>query len=409
MIAQIALSMVVVAGFSSPSYRSSTRSSYWNREDTHIIVVGKIILDVYGDPTIRDGVDDPKVTIGGGGPQAAWGACAALAARDLMRRRVSEIDESMVDAVSSSPPKQSVTFMAPIGLRNWIPSMTNELQYILPMLHSNPILLASECHITPTIQIWHDSSEVVRWMPVNGSFGEEGAGGLWKDRPNAEDILNVITSLGRESVAFHAILESGHNATGDGLDALPFFSPSLMKRVSVASIEPIVFPDNIGVISSEDISKVSSLIERIEASLVASSEMEHCSKLLIVSPDRPCYSALVSFSSEYANGKEMICAQGIEFAVRDGSNGSQVNGLAVPPASLKTVDGKPLNPTGAGNAYSGAYVACRSTGSSVEEAASLANAVGAVVCEYENLPSWTWQVLDRIVEAAIEVSSKIGT
>lgn len=139
MIAQIALSMVVVAGFSSPSlYRSSTRSS---REDTHIIVVGKIILDVYGDPTIRDGVDDPKVTIGGGGPQAAWGACAALAARDLMRRRVSEIDESMVDAVSLSPPKQSVTFMAPIGLRNWIPSMTNELQHILPMLHSNPILL----------------------------------------------------------------------------------------------------------------------------------------------------------------------------------------------------------------------------------------------------------------------------
>lgn len=156
---------------------------------------------------------------------------------------------------------------------------------------------------------------------------------------------------------------------------------------------------------------MSSLIERIEASLVASSEMEHCSKLLIVSPDRPCYSALVSFSSEYSNenGKDMICVQGIEFAVRDGSNGSQVNGLAVPPASLKTVDGKPLNPTGAGNAYSGAYVACRSTGSSVEEAASLANAVGAVVCEYENLPSWTWQVLDRVVEAAIEVSSKIGT
>jgi sugar/nucleoside kinase (ribokinase family) len=105
----------------------------------------------------------------------------------------------------------------------------------------------------------------------------------------------------------------------------------------------------------------------------------------------------------------MICVQGIEFAMRDGSNGSQVNGLAIPPATLKTADGKPLNPTGAGNAYSGAYAACRASGSSVEEAASLANAVGAVVCEYENLPPWTWHVLDRVVEAAFEVSSKIGT
>lgn len=52
------------------------------------------------------------------------------------------------------------------------------------------------------------------WL-VDGSFGEEGAGGLWKDRPNAEDILNVIMSLDGESVALHAILESGHNATGD--------------------------------------------------------------------------------------------------------------------------------------------------------------------------------------------------
>ena len=353
MIAQVALSLVVflVDGFSSPSIfypRSSARrfiprSLHFSSSavsngifnDTHIVVVGKTILDVYGDPTIRDGVDDRKVTIGGGGPQAAWGACAALATRDVMRSRRS--DEIMADAIiSSSPPKQSVTFMTPIGLRNWTPSMTNELQHLLPMLHTPPILLTSEDHTTPTIQIWHDSSEVVRWMPLNGSFGEEGAGELWKDRPNAEDILNVITSVGGESVALHAILESGHNATGNGLDALPLLSPSLMKRISVASIEPIVFPDNTGVVSSEDISNVCSLIERIEASLVASSEMEHCSKLLIVSPDRPCYDALLSFSSEYANGKEMICVQGIEFAVRDGSKGSQINGLAVPPATLKT-------------------------------------------------------------------------
>lgn len=84
-----------------------------------------------------------------------------------------------------------------------------------------------------------------------------------------------------------------------------------MKRVSVASIEPIVFPDNTGVISSDDISNVCSLIERIKASLVASSDIEHGSKLLIISPaDRSCYNALISFSSEYSNGKE-ICEQGI--------------------------------------------------------------------------------------------------
>lgn len=67
----------------------------------------------------------------------------------------------------------------------------------------------------------------------------------------------------------------------------------------MASIEPIVFPDNTGVVSSNDISNVSSLIVRIEASLVASSDIDGST---FISPDRPCYNALVSFSSEYSNG-----------------------------------------------------------------------------------------------------------
>jgi hypothetical protein len=43
----------------------------------------------------------------------------------------------------------------------------------------------------------------------------------------------------------------------------------------------------------------------------------------------------------------------------------------------------------------------------MEEAACIANAVGAVVCEYENLPPWTWEVLDRVVEAACDVQNKV--
>eukprot|EP00984_Skeletonema_dohrnii_P026728 scaffold16119_cov67-Skeletonema_dohrnii-CCMP3373.AAC.1 len=78
-----------------------------------------------------------------------------------------------------------------------------------------------------------------------------------------------------------------------------------------------------------------------------------------------------------------------EMIIRDGGNGCFTNEMKMPAATLRTIDKAPVNPTGAGNAFSAAYVVCRGTGSSVKEAASIATAVGAVVCEYEHLPPWS--------------------
>ncbi|KAL3803636.1 hypothetical protein ACHAW5_006398 [Stephanodiscus triporus] len=53
---------------------SSSTTSERGVFETRIVVVGKIILDVYGDPAARDGggggdADGARVTIGGGGSQ----------------------------------------------------------------------------------------------------------------------------------------------------------------------------------------------------------------------------------------------------------------------------------------------------------------------------------------------------
>jgi len=71
--------------------------------------------------------------------------------------------------------------------------------------------------------------------------------------------------------------------------------------------------------------------------------------------------------------------------------------------TLATSDGQPVNPTGAGNAYSGALSALLGTGSDLIEAATIATGVGAAVCEFQNLPPWNWEVLQRIRDARDEV------
>mmetsp|Transcript_5125 Transcript_5125/g.11146 ORF Transcript_5125/g.11146 Transcript_5125/m.11146 type:complete len:433 (-) Transcript_5125:99-1397(-) len=410
----------VVTGFWPPhrldyfGLRSRSRSNLFFAADEsrerspRVVVVGKIILDQYGDPC-RVQNDDAKVTIGGGGPQASWGACAGLAVRDHLLTTGGEKNQWVPvreEDRATLPPKQNVSFLAPIGLKNWSLERTNALNSLLPMLQTPPILVPSNDHITPTINIWHDENEVVNWMPVNGSFGDEGAGGLWMNRPSAQDILDAI--MGHEGdVVLHAILEAGDNPTGKGLDALPFFNATLMNRVSSAGIEPIVFPDETtGRVSNEDRMGVSSLIRRVEASLSESCIGNENEKMLVVSPDRPCYSALLSDDNFSCNSEEHVCKT-TEFAVRDGAKGSFVNESIIPPATLNTPDGGPINPTGAGNAYAGAYVSCRASGSSAEEAAILANAVGAVVCEYDNLPPWTWEVLDRVARAACEIKDEV--
>mmetsp|Transcript_9568 Transcript_9568/g.17208 ORF Transcript_9568/g.17208 Transcript_9568/m.17208 type:complete len:427 (+) Transcript_9568:208-1488(+) len=335
-----------------------------SKETFSIIVIGKIILDKYGNP-LDDDDDSKNVTIGGGGPQAAWGACAGLAVRDMLTcgkgeeeggadqlkwekttppRVENEITTANI-TTTSPPPKQNVTFLAPIGLKNWTPQRTKSLNALLPMLHMPPILVTSDEHITPTINIWHDENEMVSWKPVNGSFGEEGADGLWRDRPSARDVLNAIDQGynydnndndnndndeddgNNNNVILHTILEAGDTSAGGGLDALPFFDSMLMDRDSSVGIEPIVFPNEVtGIVSHEDTIGVSSLIRRVESSLLSSSscktKQHDEKKLLIVSPDRPCYDALSSHG-DYSTWRNNTNSQ-TEFTVRDGANGSFV-------------------------------------------------------------------------------------
>ena len=209
-----------------------------------------------------------------------------------------------------TPPRQDVTFLAPVGLENWPPSMTESLGYLLPMLRTPPILVMSNNHVTPAIRIWHDEYKNVTWDPVDNLFGMGGANGLWRVGPSARDILDAIDRSrvrgddgdGEDDViVLYAILEAGACPAGGGMDASPFFDAYLMKRVVVASVEPIAFPDA-GSVSHEDARTMYSLVDGIKASLTASSLHETKTneggrrrKLLVISPDWPCHDALVSY------------------------------------------------------------------------------------------------------------------
>mmetsp|Transcript_11374 Transcript_11374/g.22754 ORF Transcript_11374/g.22754 Transcript_11374/m.22754 type:complete len:162 (+) Transcript_11374:123-608(+) len=108
---------------------------------TQTLIVGKIILDKYGPPDRQ--TDDDGVTIGGGGPQSAWGAAASLVVRDYLsrneRKKINNDDER--DFLLSNP-KHQITFLAPVGTKNWTPSMTEQLSQLLPPM-VNVVLVPS--------------------------------------------------------------------------------------------------------------------------------------------------------------------------------------------------------------------------------------------------------------------------
>jgi len=378
-----------------------------------IAIVGKIILDKYGPP---DDQNDGVTTIGGGGPQAAWGASASLVVREYLRaaEKGEEFDKESI-LLSSSNKQHQVTFLGPIGLKNWTPQMTEQLSQLLPMVEV--VLISSDDHITPTINIWHDENENVKWVPVNGSFETVGADGLWQNRPSAQDILDAVVRHDCDGcdIILHAIIESGSKPTGQGLDALPFFDDMLMSRVSVAGIEPIVFPDEAsGKVTCEDSHAVSSTLNKIRQSFMCArgsdrEEENDGNTLFVITPDRPCYEGMASHTnfvsiSEGNNGNESF-----DMIIRDGGNGCFTNAWKMQAATLRTIDGTPVNPTGAGNAFSAAYVVCRGSGSSPQEAASIATAVGAAVCEYEHLPPWSFEVIERIAKAVCEVNEQMSS
>jgi hypothetical protein len=356
-----------------------------------VVVIGKVIIDQYGDPSKRISKDNtPTLTVGGGGPQACWGAAAALACRDLYFKENVPSQQFHIPA----PPKQPITFIAPIGLQNWSKQHSTALESILlPLLDVPPLLVTSEDHITPTINIWHDENEIQKWHPVDGSFDAIGADGLWRNRPSGDDILAAVQN---ERIVLHCILESGSNPAGQGMDSQFLDSSELMSKIDTLGIEPIVFPDESTLkVSDKDGQSVDALISRAEKALALDEQ------LLVVTPDRACFESIFELR---CNDNDATT----EIIVRDGANGSFINHHHIPSATLATPNQKPVNPTGAGNAYSASYVVCRGTGSTQKEAAVLATAVGAVVCEYDHLPDWSWDVLQRIADAAKEVDAKLN-
>jgi len=208
------------------------------------VVVGKIIIDEYGDPfpsssnknsnkDNNNNEDDDKqqeqealpisVSIGGGGPQAAFGAAAALAVWDSYHNNGESCKEvngnsSVVTSYLSQPlVLPPVLLVAPVG-KDWTASETSALLSTLNVTNfgSNSIapfyftaveddidinnivtyLLQSDddddSSVTPRIRMWHDQDQVVHWYAINDSFGPRGADSLWRNRPSAEDLVSIL-------------------------------------------------------------------------------------------------------------------------------------------------------------------------------------------------------------------------
>jgi hypothetical protein len=372
--------------------------------DGIVVVVGKIIIDEYRSPKSSSPSTDPseKITVGGGGPQAAWGAAAALAVMQTLQE-----PETMnhVRRTSTLPPKQPVAFFGPVGGSG--KQEQEELQTILGSAIESIHLIREPSLQTPTIQLWHDEKQDIQWKPLNDSWGAKGADSLWRNRPSAQDVLMALQKQNQTAVAnLHLIMEVGTNAAGGGQDSLLLSNAALMDKVAFVGIEPVAFPeeskDGTVAISQSD---VASCEERLG---------NYISKMDLIVPDSHLVEALE------ASGFWKASSPPLEIAGRFGPQGSKVYSsfgtsnnsdaseyITISVAKLTTADGKPVNPTGAGNAYSAALSTCRSKGLSLCESACIATAIGAVVCEYEHLPLWNWDVIDRIRKGALEVYETI--
>jgi hypothetical protein len=340
-----------------------------------VVVVGKIIIDEYGEPSAAaKTTTDSSVVVGGGGPQAAFGAAAALAI----------LFNDKEDPLLPQP----VTLIGPVGNDDWTEREESALYSSLGGAVTNIHLLSEESLKTPRIQIWHDETQNVQWKPLNDSFGPLGAQGLWRV-PRPEQFLEALPST-EEGVVCHVIIEGGENSPGNGEDSTFLLDPIVQQRIEYLGIEPVVFcSDETGRVAASDVASCTRRLDRIAS-------------VDLVSPDNLLYQEMDSESLR----------RGIEIGVRDGPRGSLVidsegTKLRVPAATLATEDGEPVNPTGAGNSYAASFTACRGSGASVVESACIASAVGAVFCEYEHMPPWNASVLRRIRQAASEVSDKV--
>jgi len=287
-----------------------------------------------------------------------------------------------------------------------------------------PILISKDDHVTPRIQLWHDEEQNIQWFALNDSFGVRGADGLWKDTPSVTDVFNLLAKFEEKEVALHCIVEGGVHGAGAGGDVLPLLDESILKRISFLSVEPVTFPQkDTNLVSVEDATHCAAKLQDIVNA--ARTSMKYYRGKIAFSPDRQLFESFplsfVQSASSDEDGLSPSSSSSIvdSFAVRDGPNGSFIphittttnnnsntpTRLQIPAAKLITPNAQPINPTGAGNAYAAAYAAARSLGHcSQYKAACIATGVGAVVCEYNHLPPWEWSVMERICDAAREVS-----
>ncbi len=419
------------------------------------MVVGKIIVDEYGDPFPHS--DDEKnkknelqsktpaspktISIGGGGPQAAFGATAALNVWDTYFR-----EKKHRNTTTELPP---IIFVAPVG-NDWTHSETKALEsslgasatvlvhnntigtpdnspidaFNLPMIQTHLVVKSTDHQddndhgfFTPRIRLWHDSNQVCHWYALNDSFGRKGADGLWRNNPSAKDLTSILESgdWNKDSrIVLHAIAETWTGAAGAKLDFLPILQDKnvlFQNKLSFVGIEPVA--------SGETVTK--------EDAQVAALVLVDCCKSIAGAPscntifwcpDKELDQAMVS-NGLYDKATSVAGDLVQLAAIRDGPRGSTTRitkslfknnqEAQVPAATLATKDGSPIDPTGAGNAYSGAMTALLGNNVPLSKAVCIATAVGAVVCEHEGLPPPSdWQrTLERIACAAREVDSNI--
>lgn len=374
-------------------------------DDCWVVVVGKIIIDEYREPSTSDEVTNRrnsqvqnKITVGGGGPQAAWGAAAALAVLQSFQDDDDNDSKQTKTKDKHPPPQQRVAFFGPVGGDG--KQEQEALEKLLGPAVERISLIAESSLQTPRIQLWHNEKQEIQWKPLNNSWGLNGADSLWKNRPSAQDILSQI-SITATIDNLHVILEMGEEAAGGGQDSLFLMEEALLQQVQHVGIEPVAFPketNNGGsVMNPKD---VASADERLYNILPI---------MNVVVPD----SHLVEALEESSFWKTTVDYP-LDIVGRYGPEGSRIlksfpndssvaEYISIPAATLQTPDRKPVNPTGAGNAYSAALSTCRSQGLTIFESACIATAIGAVVCEYEHLPPWNSKVIDRIKQASLEV------
>jgi hypothetical protein len=378
------------------------------------VIVGKVIIDDYRRP--GQPPSEGKISVGGGGPQAAWGAAAALAVlEDQSTPALTRL--STIQRLTPTPPAQPIHFFGPIG--QWSSQDDEALQKLLSPVVQYIHLIQEPSLQTPRIQLWHNEQQDIQWQPLNDSWGDRGADALWRNRPSAQDILAAIATKTTTATTttnnninpptidnLHMILEVGATAAGGGQDGLLLGDVTLMQHTKQVSVEPVAFPEETtGLVSPQDAASCQSTLLRYP-------------KIDLVVPDWHLFEALdtdLFWRKQFPYVAARYGPKGSRAIVTpDAASSSSSSSLLplvwdVPVATLATPNGMPINPTGAGNAYSAAVSTCLSKGLKLSDAARIGSAVGAVFCEHEQLPPWTWETLERIQEAALEIQQKMAT